>query len=164
MVVLGQLKLIFKKKHIIKMTPKITKAGVILLCKKYTTKVLLVKGNFSQKWGFPKGDIERGETAKRCAYRECLEETGHKLTNIVNGVNLEIGGDTPKIFYVSITDDYIETVPQHSEISDIRWFDMRELSDNKSLFTYDTRFLYRILNGTVKGGKFEKLKRYINTL
>lgn len=54
------------------------KCGVILFdtdCKKY----LLVHGKKSQKWGFPKGHMEEGETEEQTALREFCEETGIRL-------------------------------------------------------------------------------------
>ncbi|QHR78527.1 putative antimutator GTP pyrophosphohydrolase MutT [Lymphocystis disease virus 4] len=49
------------------------KAGYVLIDS--DEKTLVVK-SASNKWGFPKGSVEKGETLKDCADRELMEETG----------------------------------------------------------------------------------------
>ncbi|AOC55255.1 putative antimutator GTP pyrophosphohydrolase MutT protein [Lymphocystis disease virus 3] len=49
------------------------KAGYVLMDS--DQKTLVVK-SASNKWGFPKGSVEEGETIKDCADRELMEETG----------------------------------------------------------------------------------------
>lgn len=39
-------------------------------------RILCVLGRASQKWSFPKGHLQDGETAFQCARRETFEETG----------------------------------------------------------------------------------------
>jgi ADP-ribose pyrophosphatase YjhB (NUDIX family) len=51
------------------------KAGSILLHK---NKILIVQSN-QNKWGFPKGGIEIGESFKDCAIREVKEETSFDI-------------------------------------------------------------------------------------
>lgn len=53
----------------------IKKCGIIL-SDRALQQVLLVKGKKSQKWGFPKGHMEMGESEEETALRELLEETG----------------------------------------------------------------------------------------
>ena len=49
-------------------------AGCIFLSPR--RRILCVLGRASQKWSFPKGHLQDGETAYQCARRECIEETG----------------------------------------------------------------------------------------
>ena len=51
------------------------KAGGILI---YNGRVLIIQSR-SDKWGFPKGGFERGETAVQCAEREVYEETSFSV-------------------------------------------------------------------------------------
>lgn len=51
------------------------KCGIILIDKD-RQHILLVLGKKSQKWGFPKGHMECGETEEQTAKRELKEETG----------------------------------------------------------------------------------------
>ena len=53
----------------------IKKCGVIIK-DAHQDQVLLVFGRKSQKWGFPKGHMEEGETEEQTALRELKEETG----------------------------------------------------------------------------------------
>jgi ADP-ribose pyrophosphatase YjhB (NUDIX family) len=46
------------------------------ICVNDKGQVLLVRGRKGGKWSFPKGHIERNETAIQCARRELFEETG----------------------------------------------------------------------------------------
>ena len=39
-------------------------------------RILCVLGRASQKWSFPKGHLQEGETPYQCARRETVEETG----------------------------------------------------------------------------------------
>lgn len=51
------------------------KAGGVLI---YNGRVLIIQSR-SDKWGFPKGGFERGETAAQCAEREVHEETSFNV-------------------------------------------------------------------------------------
>jgi 8-oxo-dGTP pyrophosphatase MutT (NUDIX family) len=61
---------------------------------------LLVKSKRSERWGFPKGHIEEGETGIGAAEREIFEETGIKDLRFVEGFTEEdvyiIDGTQPK--------------------------------------------------------------------
>jgi 8-oxo-dGTP pyrophosphatase MutT (NUDIX family) len=49
-------------------------AGCIFISPRH--RILCVLGRTSQKWSFPKGHLQDGETAFQCARRETFEETG----------------------------------------------------------------------------------------
>lgn len=46
--------------------------------------VLIVKHRLGNHYGFPKGHPNPGETAKNCAIRELLEETGLSITRMLS--------------------------------------------------------------------------------
>lgn len=52
------------------------KAGGVLI---YNGRVLIIQSR-ADKWGFPKGGFERGETAAQCAEREVREETSFNVS------------------------------------------------------------------------------------
>jgi len=54
------------------------KCGIIYLIEK-ENRYLLVCGHKSEKWGFPKGHMEMGETEEQTALREFFEETGIRI-------------------------------------------------------------------------------------
>ena len=49
--------------------------GVVVLRTNGSLRYLLIRDSY-RNWGFPKGHLERGETAERAAEREVREETG----------------------------------------------------------------------------------------
>lgn len=65
-------------------------AGGILI---HSGRVLIVQSR-SNKWGFPKGGFERGESASQCAKREVLEETSF---------NVWFGKDDPSLKHKNTT-------------------------------------------------------------
>lgn len=87
--------------------------------------ILLVFGKKSQKWGFPKGHMENGETEEETARRELKEETGiawdGQYTNRIRFRN-------NIYFIVDVTKDDVMTqmhIEDVEEIEKIAW-----LSDN----------------------------------
>ena len=78
-------------------------AGVVLFRYQSNIKeieVLMIKGATSQKWGFPKGKINKNELWLECAARELLEET--------NWNGLLIGLQTNKIEEIEIQVEFEE--------------------------------------------------------
>ena len=70
-----------------------------------------------EKWGFPGGGVEDGETFEAAAYRELAEETGVRLEGVAcsssasSSVDCGECGDCPVAIYagsVDLTDDDIE--------------------------------------------------------
>ena len=66
------------------------KAGGVLI---YNGRVLIIQSK-AEKWGFPKGGFERGETAAQCAEREVREETSF---------NVRFSDDDLKVKYKTTT-------------------------------------------------------------
>lgn len=91
---------------------------------------LLVLGRKSDKWGFPKGHMEAGETEEETAIREVQEETGICIprsrlsqTNKVRFKN--------NIYFIVLYDitedgDFGQNI-DFKEIASIRWFTTQEL-------------------------------------
>jgi tRNA nucleotidyltransferase (CCA-adding enzyme) len=118
--------------------------GGIIKCSS-TGKYLLVKG-FTGKWSFPKGHMEKNESALDCAKREIYEETGIKIENF----------NSPIFKCVSIhryfTIDFeteISTQPiDTKEIIDIKWFSPQEttsIEKNKDVRIYFDKILKKQL-------------------
>jgi mRNA-decapping enzyme subunit 2 len=96
------------------------------ICVNKDGEVALVKGRTSNKWSFPKGHRERGETALDCALRELEEETGLLLnTKYVSSHNLK-GGE---YFIFAIEDDKTPILCPHDtrEISEAAWWPLTSL-------------------------------------
>jgi 8-oxo-dGTP pyrophosphatase MutT (NUDIX family) len=119
------------------------KAGGIIINLE-STKILLIKGRHSKKWGVPKGSMDIGESVRETAIREIREETGLSTEIDKYTIPVKIG----KLYlYTVFVDERIPLTPIDSnEIMDIQWF---SISSIKSL---DTNTI------TVP---FQKVTRYI---
>lgn len=83
------------------------KAGGVLI---YNGRVLIIQSR-SDKWGFPKGGFERGETAVQCAEREVHEETSF---------NVRFSDDDLKVKYKDTT-FYVKTLQNEPPEIDIQY-------------------------------------------
>lgn len=137
------------------------KAGLIVICKR-EKKVALIKGAISGKWGFPKGDVENGESLKQCAVREFKEETGHEIESIVHDLSLKVKGNPNRIYFLSIVEQKFNMVYQRSEISEAKWVDLKSIRNTDKNYVYDTRLLSKIMMGYSSIYEQNKLKKYID--
>ena len=78
------------------------KCGIILFNEE-TNEFLLVYGKKSNKWGFPKGHNEEGETEIETATREFMEETGYTID--INQFSWNKKFTTLKIDYIKKTEE-----------------------------------------------------------
>lgn len=82
---------------------------------------------FNNKWEFPGGGVERNESVEQCLKRECLEETGFKVT-IQEQIPNIIAHYEPKWNYQVFLVPFICTIAsgtlaiRDNENSDGRWF------------------------------------------
>lgn len=106
------------KKH------KVLKAGAIILDKSQQN-ILLIKGNYANKWNVPKGTSDDNESIRNTAVREIHEETGIK----VNISKYDIPIKIYKVFlYVTIVNKNVKIEPQDKdEIQEAKWFKLSEL-------------------------------------
>lgn len=99
------------------------KCGIILFNEK-EQKYFLVYGRKSNKWGFPKGHMEVGETEEETALREFYEETGFELKNqdlknrfqIKNNIYFQISISHPNELIRKTND-----IPDSDEILKVAW-------------------------------------------
>lgn len=136
------------------------KAGCIAFTKgRIGIKVLLVKSSYSGRWGFPKGDVEPGETPIVGARREFREETGVEINIPSESMKIVVNGEPDKHFFVLRFRNAFATNPQDEEITDARWFGLDEITQDSKVFTYDPRFFKRIMEGKVP--QYRNVKREI---
>ena len=109
------------------------KAGIMMFNKEFT-KILLVKNNYHpypkcQKWGYPKGHLEKGETSNICATRELYEETGLKI-NIDSYKTVSVNNSH---YYVYYADESIINSVQPIDTNEINDAAFHDLSTIHSL-------------------------------
>jgi hypothetical protein len=105
--------------------------GGILQLKPLTgpIKYALVQGRYTEKWSFPKGHINEGETSTQCSFREIAEETGITLLpEPIQLIKLGYGN-----YYIFDIDFEIPLNPlDTNEIMDAKWVTLSEM-DSLSL-------------------------------
>mmetsp|Transcript_14732 Transcript_14732/g.16681 ORF Transcript_14732/g.16681 Transcript_14732/m.16681 type:complete len:290 (-) Transcript_14732:1215-2084(-) len=117
--------------------------GAILL-NKNLTKMLLVEGFYSKRWGFPKGKVNENEEEVDCAIREVYEETNYHIINEGGTYSKENfveskqgGGKYIKLFIVQDVDEKFEFTPRvRKEISGIQWFPVDIKMDGNDSFVW----------------------------
>lgn len=108
----------------------VKKCGIILY-NENIKKYFLVYGRKSNKWGFPKGHMEMGETEEETALREFFEETGYQFSsniqlsrkyivknNIYFKVNIPNSNELLQIR---------SSIPDDNEIEKTEWFTIQEI-------------------------------------
>ena len=113
--------------------PAVT-ADVVAITKEEVPKVLLIQRGFEPYqgcWAFPGGFMEMDETTKECAIRELQEETGLKLTSMVqvgaySKVDRDPRGRTITIAYLAIVDEQLSVIAQ-DDAAMAEWFSIKNL-------------------------------------
>jgi ADP-ribose pyrophosphatase YjhB (NUDIX family) len=122
--------------------------------KRRTSGVIIVRGDsillvqsYGDKYGFPKGSVEEGETSMAAAERELLEETGLKID--LSSKRKIVDESKYKLIEFFIVMDgpelIIENLPKYTqEISSIGYVPMSEI--NSLSLNSNTKYIYnRIL-------------------
>lgn len=116
------------------------KAGVI--CFDNCGRHLLVKEKTSNKWGFPKGSVEKNESLVDCALREFREETGYTLEKrqIFIGKTFKCHKCMYFIVYINTTDDAENSLIPYTmstenidrdEIVDMFWVNLSDVNPDE---------------------------------
>jgi 8-oxo-dGTP pyrophosphatase MutT (NUDIX family) len=107
----------------------------------WVPRFLLIRDTYD-KWGFPKGHVERGERAETAALREVMEETGLRALTLIGAIStIEWyfrfkGALIHKSCQYFLMETAVErTKPQASEgISECRW---ATLDEARGLISYE---------------------------
>lgn len=100
--------------------------------------MLVLKRTYGDKgWGLPGGSVDPGETIHQTLYRECLEELGIQVQDVVltgfyyhSSINAQVG-----IFRCTIPKD--ATITLSSEHSEYQWKDLSGLSEIQRIRAVD---------------------------
>jgi len=113
-----------KHKHIVAMTAILVSKNKVLVIQRGKDEIA-----FPDKWGFPGGKIEQGETPTECLKREVMEEVGIEADNFTymrdytfmrpDGHNV--------VGLAFFTNTNIEEVKLHSDFQEFRWVTLEEL-------------------------------------
>ena len=105
-------------------------SGIIPIIKKDNEYLfLLIQQKDGGQWAFPKGHIERGESAAEAAKRELQEETGIVDVNIISDISFvenykfNRAGDTiykSVTYFLGMTQNFRVQL-QKNELNDYRW-------------------------------------------
>lgn len=112
------------------MKKAISAGGVVFRAKKGNLQILLVKPFGKDKFGIPKGHIEKGETLRETAAREIFEETGvsvalfQQLKPIFVKNKYEFKAI---VAYIAKPIDDNAPICGDGENASINWFDINEL-------------------------------------
>lgn len=90
-------------------------------------KILMIRNTYGHKfWTFPGGGVEKGETAKRAAIREAMEEVGIEMKNIEKvgefTTTAEYKRDTVTVFAGKSEDNVFKI--DEREILEAQWFSL----------------------------------------
>ncbi|MFH1846941.1 MAG: NUDIX hydrolase [Candidatus Omnitrophota bacterium] len=106
--------------------------GVVIKKEKNSFQILLIKDSYN-RWTWPKGHIEKGETKEVAALREVTEETGLKDINIIEEIGKQEyfftlkGAKIFKTVYIFlINSETTDTTVQLEEIQEAEWFSPEE--------------------------------------
>lgn len=131
--------------HHVKSRRKDQKAGAIIL-NTDSSKILLIRGHHSKKWGVPKGSKDLGESIRETAIREVHEETGIEIEIDKYTVPLKIG----KLYlYMIHIDESVKLSPIDSyEIMDIKWICISSLTsmDQSEITTPFQKVIRHLVN------------------
>lgn len=79
-------------------------------------------------WGLPGGKLDPGETIAECAYRECLEETGMKLSIDMGNPFVQVeGGWEVTTYHATDLIGVDNAYPKEDEAGKVGWRSMEDL-------------------------------------
>ncbi len=91
-------------------------------------KVLMIKQLHSNRFSFPKGRVESGESERETAQREVLEETSVAI-RITESFRQTVSysprpGVQKQVVYFVASTETTDVSPQEGEISEVKWVDV----------------------------------------
>jgi hypothetical protein len=112
------------------------------ICVNNTGKILLVRGRQSKKWSFPKGHMERGESAETCARRELWEETGLMVDSSYTSFHKLFGGG---YFIFPVEGEPLVEPRDINEIEECGWWPFNMITEDSFRCNIDLNIFRTIL-------------------
>ena len=120
-------------------------------------KYLLVKTKASNKWGPPKGHMNKHERLYDTAVRELYEETGIKVEKKPNIAYINISG--VRLYLALTSEDIVLNVIDKNEITECCWISISELKqENQQSLTRQIRTFISKYNTYLKLFSIPKTK------
>ncbi|OEH76312.1 mRNA decapping protein [Cyclospora cayetanensis] len=95
------------------------------------TKCLLITGWRGNRWQFPRGKMDEGETDASCASREVREEVGLDVSSLIEKqlfIRGRVGPQILKLFIIPGVREDVKLRPQkRKEIGRIQWFALEQI-------------------------------------
>ena len=136
----------------IKDDKKVTKrSGIIFISRNDNEiKLLVVKGNGSGIYSFPKGKQNEDETIETCAVREVMEETGININEneLIDKKKCKIGSNTYFLLEVDENDYQSFNIKDTREVCEVSWKTVEELKhincnkDIRNILQYPVKKCY----------------------
>jgi len=136
----------------IKDDKKVTKrSGIIFISRNDNEiKLLVVKGNGSGIYSFPKGKQNEDETIETCAVREVMEETGININEneLIDKKKCKIGSNTYFLLEVNENDYQSFNIKDTREVCEVSWKTVEELKhincnkDIRNILQYPVKKCY----------------------
>jgi 8-oxo-dGTP pyrophosphatase MutT (NUDIX family) len=129
-------------------------SGAIIF-NKDTTKVLVVR--VDDKFGFPKGKLNQGETLEGCAVREVWEETGIDILNRIDKrIFIEFVNHEGKInFFVArgVAEEERLRIDSH-EIDEVIWMRIEDIKRDISKFAERSKIAWSLYEKETAANKY----------
>lgn len=125
------------------MLKEISAGGVVYNIDNGLTQILMIEDRCN-KWTFPKGKNEEGETYEETAIREIFEETGikGKVIKFLDKVEYEyyhpsINKIEKEVYFYLVKADSDDIQVQFSEINSAHWLTLEEAWNKQKTYGYD---------------------------
>ncbi len=91
-------------------------------------KLAIIHRHKHNDWSLPKGKLDPGETWKKAALREVLEETGciGKIQNYAGSISYVLNGKPKVVLFWHMTIKRIAAEKMNGEVDEIRWLTVEE--------------------------------------
>ncbi len=123
----------------------IAAGGIISRETPHGDEVMVIRRNRHADWTFPKGKLKPGESLKRAAIREVLEETGCKvrLGMFLGAISYEVNGAPKIVLYWRMSVVKQGELPEQEEVAEAIWLPIPQAMEKLS-YAREKKLLLRL--------------------
>lgn len=102
--------------------------GIVWKIEDDEKKMAVVHRHKHNDWSLPKGKVDAGESWKKAALREVLEETGcvGKITDYAGSISYTLQGIPKVVMYWHMEIKSIKPQKMNGEVDEVRWLSIKE--------------------------------------